>query len=312
MIVDESEGVLRDLLSDYAQVTAIQPPDSLEHARLEDLIWDNIKAAHGRGITQARMGERRDWFSKRFGGKPSYYEGRAMLYSAGEWAHIIFHAIDSDNMSLLFARQCIHRAKALARLHGIAPRTALEAVISQFQGTTKSIDNTVIKASHVAASAQEPAEGTSSKGFKYSIMHQAKAFAEASMEGYDVEPMVREKACDEFEVSLARVIKDFLHTVSRKKSEAKRDGLEKIGTTRFAYACEVLGLPIKFGAKLARRRLDKSFRERAAPLRRKIDSPNSAADKEALQAAADELRRVNDAYELLMVYVKQKELGNGH
>jgi hypothetical protein len=305
-----SKERLEELLSEYEKLRQRPTLSTLDMAQLEHDIWDLERIIQGRGITKGKDGEMRDWFTTRYGGGSATYERRSTVFRAGPWAHKLFEQIDKKRMSLTAAIICVRRTKTLAKQTGLSAESVVQAILDQHDGTLMSLENaTVDSHPNVRAPTNEPSDKLSSRSFKSKLMKFASDFADDTTSGYSIEPVYRQRLIAEFEVSLGRVVTDFLKDVTNHKGLAKRVGLEKIGSSRFNYSCEVLGLNAKFGDALDIRRVNKAFRRRAAPLRRVVDVGHND-NNEAVSAARKELEAVNQAYELLRTYVKQKELGN--
>jgi hypothetical protein len=304
----DSKERLQVLLSEYENLRTDETAPMVELARLEHDIWDCLKVIEGRGLTKkaGRAGEMRDWFSTKYGGLISSYERRGAIFRAGEWAHQLFILVDKKRMSLTTAIDSVQKVKSLAR-QGVPPDRAIEAIIRDYDGTAKSIENIEIGPARKPKTEDETNNGLGSKSFKAKVMHLATEFMETATSEHSVEPVHKKKIMDEFGESVERVVLDFMHEIARKKGQAKKEGLEKIGNSRFGYSCEVLGLSAKFGAKLDIRRVSKAYKGRAAPLRRIVDVGHNS-DSEAVKSARSELVAVNQAYEILRTYVKQKEL----
>lgn len=292
------EDRLEALIEAYDELVTSSKPKSVDLARYEEDIWNLKKSIAGRGLTKGSIGEKRDWFHENYSGMPSVYETRAAIFRVGEWAHVIFDQIDNHGMKMFAARQCVHMARELAVVHEVPPENTLKAVIEQYKGTPGSIERVRINTNGKKPATPEIKHTGSSKSFKIEMLKSASNFAKESTEDLGVEDVYVKQIVQEFEAGLSRALTDFLMDLTARKKQARNDNLQRIGAIRFNHACEVMCMPSKFGTQLEKRRLQRAYRKRAAPLQRMVDSGNGQAE--------EELVAVNDAYQLLRDYVKQQ------
>lgn len=302
------EEKLQDMLEQYKRLILKPNAYSVQKAELEHDIWETTRLLDG---PNGKYKNLREMFSTIGSERTTSYEIRAYIFK-NRWAHPLFDAIDKG-LKHSVARDMYIRARELANKPNVSLEKALKVILDGYNGTRDSIRDarvgkveTETETHHTNANEPEPVI-TVSKRFKASVMHLAKGFTEASVNGCEIDPFFIQRAVAEFDASLDRIIQDFQLDISRYRHEAKKLTLDKIGDTRFERACEVLGLKARFGEKLDTSKLNRAFRNRAAPLRRIVDvAQGEGIDNEKTQAASRELSAVNQAYELLRLYIQRK------
>ncbi len=285
------------LLSDYDATRLREGVTHLELVILEHKIWDQLKLDHGTGLTKRpEVGERRDWFVKRFGGQSSTYDNRFTIYKAGSWAHPLFDLVEKGVMSLGTAKNIVGQAKRITKRKQISPADALKAALENngdYEGDDE-LDQT---------SNPLPAASGSLRSFHRTVTLLAEQHLEESFSEIHADDYFKRTLLDDFRDSLDLLIREFGQKINRVKAEAKLSSRRAAGAAQFELACEALGLKYKWGDQVDMRIAKQRKNKRSLELHpdRNPDNPQ----------AARELERVLNAYEILEIYSGRHRSAHG-
>lgn len=291
------ETKLDELLELYDALVKQEKPGQLALVRLEQAIWEQLKLSQGRGATKTpEVGERRDWFFKRYGGSVSNYEHRATIYNAGPWAHNLFDKVDSGILKLSFAAIAVRRAKQIGRQYLITYDAALPQALDELiQSGIKSVKESRPKVPiETALEIFDQGNTANSKVFYRKVMTLAASFIEVSFKDRYVDEYYKQRLVDDFNDSLELLIQEFRKKINQTKRDTIDDGIKEVGAAKFAWACEVLGLAYEFGAPVDMRLAKKRKQKRALELHPDRNQNNPKA--------GEELDNVMEAYAVLENY----------
>jgi hypothetical protein len=266
---------VEDLLNTYEKVR--EKGSSRELAELEAEIVAQI---HKQG---EKIGDRRVFFKKRFGGRGSDYDARSMIYRAGPWALPMFDRLDrgvKTNTVLLQLRAIKEEAEA----KNIDPEKVLERVVSEGS----------IPAPRARPFVPANTGQGASKQFRLGVEALAERFMDTMFRNVSVE--IKNQLLSDFKTTLDQLLDEFRARAVRTKREARIDGLKRIGIERFKWACEVFGVQAKFGQSI---NIKKISRLRIRRLR------DLHPDRNAGERARHEFDAVNTAFEILQTYSSQ-------
>jgi curved DNA-binding protein CbpA len=282
-LVEEYEGLLKNNGSQH------------KLARLEQNIWEAMKSYEGQGATR-NIGERRDWFHKRYKGPVAHYDQRASILSyGGPSCEDLFDRVDKSQVSLSTAAAIVRGARRLIRSHRCSKQAAYEAVIGNYDGTWESIDRTTIRSKKLPASKK-----ITNKSFRMKVLAMADSLIRESLADSNVEEYQHERLITEFKEGMDALMKDLSRDISDMKHTNKEIAIRKIGEPTFNWACDVLCLSFEFGKEVDIQRVRRVARRRAADLH-----PDRNRDKPDSETRDEEYRRIGEAREILEQYAKK-------
>jgi hypothetical protein len=280
---------LDSLLAEYESVRNKPDATHFELVAVEHKIWDQLKLEHGAGLTKSpEVGERRDWFVSRYGGKSSTYDNRFTIYNAGAWAHTLFEYVKDEVMSLAQAKDLLGKAKRLAIQKKLPPSTVLASLLHNPTESSPEEPDEAVNPGSV---------GTLRKFFKL-VTKLAEEHLEETLIGVSVDEYHKQTLVDDFRDSLDLLIREFGTKISRTKSDTRASARRDTSATSFKWACEVLSLKYTYREKNIDMKLVKRRKnERALQLHpdRNPNNPN----------AKRELERVIEAYGIIEKYCSQ-------
>lgn len=272
-----------------------------EKAEQEVEIWNLLSDIHGAGITK-RLGERRDWMVREFGGKPSDYEKRAALYRAGPWAHELFKLVDSGEMTINVAAKLCAIARGYIRT-GAPPQNAITRVLKEHRGG-KSFSRVNAGLRNVEKTVSPSAKSQNlTKEFIGAMKSQAEQYVTTMVNGVGVEEVFVERMVRDFVGYVQESCNELKDNINKAKADARKERSIKIGKDRFNYACEVLGLTAKFGKAIDLKEANKLKKLRAREL-----SPDFTGGAFKSEQQKNEYHAVLEAYEILETYVGQRDI----
>lgn len=294
---------LDSLVSEYEQLRAKEGVTHLELVTLEHKIWNQLKLDHGTGLTKRpEVGERRDWFTTRFGGQTSTYDNRFTIYKAGQWAHILFDHVERGIMSLGKAKTIVGLAKKLTLKKKIPPAEALALVLADnAQDTDDDEDGIDIEEQQ----SLDPVPVGTLKSFHRHVSHLAAAHLEETFSGMNVAEYHRQTLIEDFNDSLDLLIREFGQKINKVKGDTRTASRRTVGAVKFNWACQVLGLKYRFDEDEVDLEVAKRRKNRRALELHPDRNPNNPK-------AAEELDRVIEAYEILETYCSRKTRSSRH
>ena len=278
------------LMGEYEELRVKEGATHFELVTLEHKIWDQLKLEYGPGLTKgSEVGERRDWFVKRYGGQSSTYDNRFTIYKAGTWAHGLFDLIERDILSLGVAKNLVGEAKRLSKRRQISPAEALKAVLEKDDTVDQEKDPVPIAA-----------PTGSLRSFHRTVTLLAEQHIEEAFSDLQVNDYFKHTLLEDFRDSLDLLIRELGQKINRVKGDTKLAAKRTVGAVRFEWACEVLGLKYKWGDSVDLAVARQRKRKRSLELHPDRNPGN--------KSAAEELERVLQAYEVLETYTSSRGL----
>lgn len=280
---------LETMMRDYKFLKLGLGVTQLELAVQEHKIWDQLKFEHGAGLTKSpEIGERREWFVRQFGGRPSTYDNRFTIYKAGSWAHRLFDLVDQETLSLGAAKDLVSEAKIIAKRKQISPADALLVALEAGDSSSPLPQPGVHQA-------LPPMSTGSLRDFHRAVTTLAEAHLGESLADISVDHYHKQTLIDDFRDSLDILIREFGRKISQVKGDTRLASKRNVGAVRFNWACEVLGLRYEWGVNKVDMRMVKARKnKRVLDLHPDRNPDNPAARKE--------LERVLEAYDILEQY----------
>jgi hypothetical protein len=306
---------LEDLLERYRARLAdnTNPPGSRELAEMEDEIWELHKRIAGRGATKTAAGERRDWFSKQFGGSAVPYEKRGTILRSGEWAWQCFERIDNGTLNYTNATFLIRNVKHAFRSTGVAPSIVMAKALELYDGTSKSLDdlNKAVVVQKKVSRPANPHQGTppdetapftnnataSSKEFRARINHVVLSYLDHVFQQNPVTDFYKGQLEDDFMAAIDVSIETLRRNIQSSKRHVRKEIMSTVSEQEFNLACEVLSCSFIFGDRLTEK--DERLITRRYQRRAKETHPDQNGEE-----YRDEYERVNKAYEVLRTYIR--------
>lgn len=274
---------------------------SKERARLEHELWNAVKLLCRLGELESDVRERRVWFQTTFGGTVREYDDRSIILNSGTWAHTLFDCVDNADLRLDYAVLMVRRAKELAAPRKMKPGDALEQVYKQFDGTPRSIREAALKrVVEPEVKGNGAFSGARSKDLRAQIMHLVEEYVRDATEGWDMDDYHKTSVQEDFRISMDQLVDELFDNMSRAKIQTRRENIARIGAEKFAWACEVLAVPGKFGREIDMQRVMKQKRARLRDLH---------PDRNESESAVQEFRYVNEAYGILKAYAANFKRG---
>jgi hypothetical protein len=303
----EIEGLL-DQLTAYRRAREAGA-GSYKLAVAENKIWEVVSNHHGKGFTKV-IGEKRDWFHRRFGGNTSDYDFRSNMLKADKWAHHLFEMVDAGELSLNQAATAVREARKISQIRQVDLDLALKAAVANTLETTRrkkpgkqeEPKERARKSSKAPALNVEEMELSknkiaSSKEFGRYMHQLGQKFIEAQFDEIYIDDYHKKRLAADFKVSLDQLLDEFRNTVTNTKNKTIDEGIEEIGEDSFNWACQVLGLRVEFGRPIDIKKVSKIQIRRARDLH---------PDRNPSKEAAAEYRAVNDAFTILKAYAQRQ------
>jgi hypothetical protein len=285
------------------------PPGSQELAELEDEIWNAHKLMEGVGTTKKEGGERRDWFTSKFGGRSTDYERRSTLWNAGQWAWVCFEKIDKEVYNYNSATHLLRAVKQVARNTGAPMSEVMRVAVDLFDGThmrtLEGLEEAVVKRGKKAPSTTKvvsetgpysPNPTASSKEFKARIQKVVHEYLEHLFRKNPVTDYYKGQLEDEFMASIDVTVDELRKNIQSSKRYARNEILTSVNQSDFELACEVLGLTLLYGDPIdakTERLITRRFQSRAGALH-----------PDAKPGERDEFELVVKAHETMKQYVR--------
>src|SRR3972149_977346 len=284
-----------DRLSEVYVAARQENAGSEKLAILEEQIWQRCRAEVGPGKLN-----RRDWLMAKFGGPVSEYSERGSIHMAGKWAHVLFDKIDSGFIGRNSAfRLCVQ----VKKIHEATKRPhdeIIQELLSNWKGSLRGIGIDIKKS-------DRPIGAVGSRQFGIEMMSLVERFLESEC-GPSVRESSRAALAEGFRTSLEQLIDEFRHSISTTKERSRSEAITRIGYSNFSWACEVLGLSLKFGQRIGDHEIDK-FKKLAARnrLRRSRDLH---PDRNTAPAATEEFQAVQEAFRVINQYLEMMRSKN--
>lgn len=322
----ESQNQELETLIELYKEEKLKLPDK-EKARLEEEIWVLAKGSAGLRADYNPY-YRRDWLTKVFGGGPSEYDNRMYLLRVGDAAEELWERIANQSLKLGAAALLLRNAKASVHKSGKSLKGEISALLISNQDPVTAAKvvpeivevkelkrKKVVRKTHVDKETRQSAEiikqsveksapgvssrQVSSREFVSKIEAVCNEFAREHL-GDGVDEFIAKGIISEF-VWWGRVAFDIMRqSIKQLKEDTRKDRLDKVGRTKFAVACEVLGISrAVFGKDIDLNKAKKRMFTRAAQLH--PDRHNGIVS-EAMKAEYD---AVNSAYAILVHYTEQ-------
>jgi hypothetical protein len=305
---------LEKAMIDYGRARLTGSASSYDLALLEHKIWKLVKQRHGARVTK-KVGERRDWMSKEFGGSTSTYDQRAKIFNAGKWAHVLFEKMDKDNMPLIHASEIVTHIKEGLKLDPSGkPKVLLEQVLESYTGQYKDIravqwvtqprskrpaDRKKGRRGIGPKSPEAVSLGIRSRKYKEDVKALTKEFLDASLATLDhTDPYLRDKIIESFNLSIDQTVEEFRYELDTLKKETRLGfkSIHQVGKRRFDVACEVLQLhDAAYGKPIDMKKVARRMRIRARDLH---------PDRNPTPEAKEEYQAVTDAFKTLQDYAR--------
>lgn len=282
---------LERLVEEYRKILP-EKGHNKEKAKLEHDIWGLAKYL----VKQDPDGgghSRRTWLRDTFGTPPGISDHRVGVYVAGAWAHSLFDLMDEERISTRNAAILLRKTKKLAKKHSRTPGGVFKELLAQYDGTLYSIENAVLEGEVQtgAVDLNGSARGLTLK-FKSNVRHLAHEYVKNVTRKVDLDVEQQKKLMAQFSADIDQVLQDLVRNVNTRKQQAKEEGLDKIGSSTFYWACEVLGISGTFGKDIDLQLVGKQTRIRARDLHPdRNNNPSARVEYENVTRASEILHQ---------------------
>ena len=267
-----------------------------QKSELEREIWFQYSLGKGRGFTKD-IGQR-EWFRNKFGGTAKEYQDRASLINAGSWVEPLWQKLDSG-LAISTAINLMRKARNFAAASGFSYENGLKKALEEYESLRLICHNSSGKEFRKSAPFSKSKSKTGPVDNSGEFFRQVKILTEEllNVKLMGVDSYLAEQTKTEFLDWIKEGYENLKKSIYKQRNDMKKENMAKIGRTRFAQACEVLGIQSAFGKPINLHKVKKAKFFRVKPLH-----PDKNSGSHAHQ---EEYQAVIEAYNLLEEYARQ-------